>query len=187
MWFPCFTLSWMGRTGCKAMTSSLTCMCAIGLGWSALMSPWLNWNGAPTISMEYTTLASRRKFRIWHIYASLDFPPHLPPPVTTIPLQTKGSLHIFKEKGSFPTHIYHKSQPTHMTHSTSRLVLYAPLWTLVKIWPPVTRSFIYFFIHYHIWHEASKASYNEPGSTGHSWALKEMIQGDVIRVVDKGQ
>ena len=101
--------------------------------------------------------------------------------------QTKGSLHIFKEKGSFPAQIYPKSQPLHMNHSTSRLVLYAVFWTPFQIWPPVTRYFMVFFIHYHIWHEVSKASYNEPGSTGHSWALKEMIQGDVIRVVDKGQ
>ena len=43
------------------------------------------------------------------------------------------------------------------------------------------------FIHCQIWHEVLKAGYNEPGSADHSWALKEMIQGDVIRVVDKGQ
>ena len=55
----------MGRTGCRTMASSLTCTCVIGLGWRALMSLWLNWNGAPTISMEYKALASRRKFPNW--------------------------------------------------------------------------------------------------------------------------
>ena len=43
------------------------------------------------------------------------------------------------------------------------------------------------FIHCQIWHEVLKAGYNEPGSAGHSWALKEVIQSDVIRLVDKGQ